>query len=203
MTIHYRHFDSRAGFTLLEVLIVASISMLITVSLVTNLIKTRVSISETAQLLISDIRTAQADALASRQFLSGGVYSYRCGYGFSHTNNDTAGYFLYAGDVNSGGNCPGSRQFSNGTDTPLYLSRILNSNIETVESNQYKDIYFESPNGKIYINNQHQPTNRNQNKSEILIRKKGATCPSPDCIYVCAYSFGRIEARATVCPDSP
>lgn len=191
-----------AGFTLIEILVVFAISALVVINLLTNVLRTRINLVEVASIIISDIRTVQANALASKQYVdpTTGVTSYRCGYGLSHTNNDTAGYFLYAGNFNAGGNCPGSEQYT-GSDNPIFFTRILDSRVETVESNDYKDIYFESPNAKIYIKNKSCPANANQNKSQILLRRKNKTCPSADCIYICVYAFGQIESRKDPCPD--
>ena len=194
------------GFTLIEVLVVAGIATFIVVSLVSNSLRTRVNVNETARTLVSDIRTAQANALSAKQYINptNGAVSYRCGYGVSHVTNDTTGYFLYTGGTfNSGGGCTESQRYG-GSGTPIVVSRIIDSRLEIIDNvsgSKFEDIYFEAPGGKIYIKNAHRPTEVSKNKSQILIRKKGSTCPSVDCVYVCVYSFGRIESRSTVCPD--
>ena len=192
-----------AGFTLIEMLVVFTITILIVLSLLSNVLKSRLNIQEVVRITISDIRTAQANTLASKQFIdpSTGLASFRCGFGLSHDNGDTTGYFLYAGADSTTGNCGSARQFGNSTDTPIFTTRILDSRLETIDDNNFKDIYFESPDGKIYIKNQHNTSNENQNKSRILIRKKGASCPSSNCVYICVYASGKIESRTTDCTN--
>lgn len=199
----YFQIKKEGGFTLIEVLIVATISSVVVISLLTNFLRSEANVNETAQALISDIRTVQANTLNSKQFRDpvSGSMSYRCGYGLDHQHNNTTSYFLYAGLVNSSSICSGDKEYKNNSSTPVIITKSIDSRLELVENSLYKDMYFEVPDGKIYIKNKHSPSNIGQNKSQILIRKKGASCPSKDCLYVCVYAFGRIESRSTACPD--
>lgn len=194
---------SSHGFTLIEVLTVFFITTFIAVSLLTSVLRAKPSLIEATQILMSDIRTVQANALASKQFRdpATGVFSYRCGYGLSHFNTTTASYFLYAGRVNSGGNCSGTKIYTNGANTPIFFTRILDPRLELVINSDFRDVYFESPDGRVFINNNNCPISASAGKSQIILRRKGVACPSMNCVYVCVYAFGRIESRADACPN--
>lgn len=205
-SLFFKHKESlNSGFTLIEVLTVFTITTFIAVSLLTSIIRSKPNLTEAAQVLMSDIRTIQANALASKQFRdpATGVLSYRCGYGLSHFNSNDDLYFLYAGRVfNAAGNCPGSKIYtSGGGNTPIFFTRTLDSRLESVTDSDFRDIYFESPDGRVFINNNDCPVGGGASKSQIIIRKKGVACPSVDCTYVCVYAFGKIESRTDVCPD--
>lgn len=193
---------SSSGFTLIEVLAVFSITTFIMVSLLTGLTRAKASLTEASQVLIADIRMMQANALASKQFMDPitGVFSYRCGYGLTHFN-DPASYYLYAGRLNDTGICPAAKIYNNQNITPIFFSRSLDSRLELVINGQFRDIYFESPDGDVFINNNNCPVGRGASKSEIIIRRKGAACPSTNCKYVCVYAFGKIESRDSACPN--
>ena len=199
------HLILSAGFTLVEVLTVFSITTFIAVSLLTSIIRAKPNLTEASQVLMSDIRMVQANALASKQFKdpATGVYSYRCGYGLSHFPTTNTSYFLYAGRVNSTGNCPGAKTYTSPGNTPIIFTRTLDSRLELeLGGGQFRDIYFESPDGRISINNSSCPVGLGASESEITLKRKGgAACPSTDCRYVCVCAFGKIESRASECPD--
>lgn len=201
----FKHKESlSSGFTLIEVLTVFTITTFIAVSLLTSIIRSKPNFTEAAQVLMSDIRMVQANALASKQYRNPatGVFSYRCGYGLSHPNDNDDQYFLYAGRLfNGAGNCPGSKEYNNESNTPTIFTRTLDSRLELVTDAQFRDIYFQSPDGRIFIKNNDCPVGGGASKSQIIIRKKGVACPSVDCIYVCVYAFGRIESRTDACPN--
>lgn len=190
-------FSKNKGFSLVELLVVISVSAYFMMNLLGGILRNKLNIAEVTRIILSDIRTAQANALASKQYQG----THRCGYGISHVNNDTTGYFIYAGQVNTGSNCDTSTRYNAVSDAKIFLTRIFDSRLEVVDDNDYEDIYFQSPDAKIYIKNQHMPGNRSTNLSRILVRKKGTTCPSPNCIYICIYAFGRIETRGDECPS--
>lgn len=199
----YKEFLS-SGFTLIEVLTVFSVTIFITISLLANISRGKPNLVEASQVLMSDIRLVQANALASKQFIDPvtGVSSYRCGYGLSHFNTTADSYFLYTGRLNSTGNCPGSKTYTSEGNTPTVFTRILDSRLElVVTGGQFRDVYFESPDGRVFINNSSCPVGGGSGKSEIVVKRKGVTCPSVDCTYVCVYAFGKIESRTNACPD--
>ena len=193
------------GFTLIEILVVFSITIFVTISILTSVFRAKPSLTEASQILISDIRMVQANALASKQFQdpATGIWSYRCGYGLSHFSNTDSSYFLYAGNVNSTGSCLGTKTYSSGSNTPIFFTRNIDSKLELEVSggSQFRDVYFESPDGMVFVNNSSCPVNGTLGKSQVVIKKRGATCPSADCVYLCVYAFGKIESRTTACPS--
>lgn len=198
------HLKLSVGFTLIEVLTVFFITTFIAVSLLTSTIRAKPNLTEAVQVLMSDIRTVQANALASKKFVDSatGFSSYRCGYGLSHPGSNDDSYFLYAGRLfNGSGDCPASKAYSNENNTPTIFTRTLDPRLELVTNSQFRDVYFQSPDGRVFIDNNDCPVGGNNGKSEIVIRKKGVACPSADCIYLCVYAFGKIESRTSVCPD--
>ncbi len=199
------------GITLVEILIVISITSFITISLLSSFLRSKLSIHEVARIVVSDVRTAQANALASKQYNN----THRCGYGLYWV--DSSSYYLYSGQDSTTGSCS-QRHFNTAQSTPIILTRTLDPRLEILNPQtgsacsdagmlpsdcpKFEDTYFESPNGHIYINQQHQPNNQNNNRSQFLIRKKGASCPSKDCAYICVYSFGRVGMRTDgACPS--
>ncbi len=204
-SVFFKHKESpSSGFTLIEVLTVFSITTFIAVSLLVSIIRSKPNFTEAAQVLMSDIRTIQANALASKQYRdpTTGVVSYRCGYGLSHPNSTDDSYFLYSGRLfNGAGNCPGSKKYSNESNTPTVFTRTLDPRLELVTNSQFRDVYFQSPDGRVFIDNSDCPVGGGAGKSQIIIRKKGVACPSADCTYVCVYASGKIESRTDACPN--
>lgn len=208
MLLGFRKIRNSSGFTLIEVLIVASISVFVSINLLTNFLRSKANLAETARTLIADIRNAQANALASRQYISPtGVATHRCGYGIHQL--DSSSYIIYVGRVfGATGSCPNDYKFGTATDTPILKIGVLDSQTEFYDANgpgpapNFYDVLFEPPDAYIWLDNQHVLSGMNpRTKSEIVIRKKGATCPSVNCIYVCVYASGRIEQRSTECPN--
>ena len=192
------------GFTLIELIIVAGLTIFMTMNLLTNFLKSQVSLDETARILISDIRAAQANALSSKKHVdSAGVATNRCGYGIHQV--DASSYYIYIGRVPNSGNCPNDYKFGTAQDTPILKTGVLDARLEFYDSSSappnFYDVLFEPPDGKIWIDNLHVLSGGNpRSKSRILIKKIGATCPSSNCLYICVYASGRIESRATDCP---
>lgn len=208
MLLGFRKIKNSSGFTLIEVLIVASISVFVSINLLTNFLRSKANLAETARTFIADIRNAQANALASRQYISPtGAATHRCGYGIHPI--DGSSYITYVGRVfGASGSCPNDYQFGNSTDTPILKTGVLDVQTEFFDPNGnpppdfFYDVFFEPPDAYIWIGNQHILTGANpRTKSEIIIRRKGATCPSVNCVYVCVYASGRIEQRSTQCPN--
>ena len=201
-----------AGITLVEILVVISISSFVVINLLSSILRARLNISEVARIVISDIRTAQANSLASKQYLDpiAGIAVHRCGYGIVSGGVDSNGrytsYSLYVGRLPSSTGCPNNWQYNAAQDTRIIYTKVLDSRLEISNSNggtpgAFNDITFEPYNASIRIENQHQPGIQNNNLSEIAIKKIGANCPSRDCIYICVYSFGRISMRTDMaCP---
>lgn len=199
--------NQQKGLTLIEILIVMSITGLLVMTLISGLLRGRVDLFDTARIVIADVRIAQGNALAAKQYNG----TYRCGYGLFWLNETS--YYLYTGrDPNT--NCSPHR-FNDNLSTPVILTRAMHPDLEILNPTtgvgcanagmgancpNFKDIFFQAPNADIWIGNQQQPNNQNNNLSQILIRKRGTLCSTLNCAYVCVYAFGRIEMRNTPCP---
>ena len=203
------------GFTLIEILIVAGLAIFIEMSLLTSFLSSKVNLAEVNRIMIADIRQAQADTISSKQFKS----TFRCGYGLHMLTSSQAStqepfgqsYYIFTtkGDPSSCGNF-----LYQPSDSDVVTSRILDPKIEvcappTGQDNcgasgsfpRFTDIFFKTPNGATYIDNKACPIgNASQGYSQILIRKKGASCPSSNCTYICVYASGKIESRQNACP---
>ena len=212
--------DSSRGFTLIEILIVSSLTIFLTLNLLSNFIRSRLNISEVARIVVSDIRTAQANALSSKQYKDPitGLVTYRCGYGLHKLDSSesaaqnppvpaNSSYFIFVGrDAQSSG-CPAANNaYQSSQDMAVVFTRVLDSRLEllsptTGNNPRFDDIYFKVPDGKIFINNLHDlgPNPPRKNKVQIIVRKIGVNCPSSDCVYICVYASGKIETRSNVC----
>jgi len=213
--------DSSRGFTLIEILIVSSLTIFLTLNLLSNFIRSRLNISEVARIVVSDIRTAQANTLSSKQFKDPitGLITYRCGYGLHKLDSSesaaqnppipvNSAYFIFVGRVAQSSGCPAANNaYQPSQDSLVVFTRVLDARLEllsptTGNEARFDDIYFKVPDGQIFINNQHDPDQTNparKNKAQIIIRKIGAVCPSSNCVYICVYAKGKIETRNTVC----
>lgn len=187
------------GFSLIEILVVAAIFAFITASLLSNALRSRVSVIEVAKIVVSDIRVAQANSLAAKQYNG----EHRCGYGIHFDSTDKNKYSLFVGRQPNPSGCPNNWQYQN-PDTIIYYTQVLDSRLEFFDpSNQRPnnyDIVFEPYNGKIRIDTKHEPLNDQSNLSQIGIKQKNKTCSPTSCLFVCVYSFGRISIRDTECP---
>jgi prepilin-type N-terminal cleavage/methylation domain-containing protein len=192
------------GLTIIELLVVIAIIGLLSYNLISSVLRTRINIYKAARVVIADIRTAQANALSSKQYNG----TNRCGYGVAEDSSFPDRYFIYASNPtvpNNPDGCNGNWKYNTAQDTPVIFTRILDPRLELFDPNgnprpNFYDITFEPYNGNIRIDNLHMPSNQNQNLSQIAIRKKGVTTCTPDtCIYVCVYAFGRIQTRSTEC----
>lgn len=224
------------GVTLIEILVVAGVTVLLTAGLVSSSLKARLNITEVAQIIVADIRQAQANAISAKQFIdTDGEIKFPCGYGVHMTTSATVedipdhpykkSYIIYTNKLPTLAKCQNPNLFPYSvSDSVIIKTRILDDRLELCEDNLgsygcinitnlpssppsqipvFKDIFFQSPRGDIYIEKSNDITNKNKNRSQIVIRKKGAACPSKDCMYICVYSFGIIEQRPDPCPYIP
>ncbi|MCC6934423.1 MAG: type II secretion system protein [Candidatus Yanofskybacteria bacterium] len=175
--------QGQQGFTLLEVLVVASITVFITGLLVVNFSRTRVDLNQTILTIQDAIREVQGQAL-SGSLVRG---THRCGYGIVFT---ATGYTLYAGPDSAAVDCVGApRTFDAGASTVLRQALLASNVLEVVSP--LPDIYFEPPNPTTYLNGAANPGAT----ATILVRRKGAQCPSADCRALTVSSSGRIELQ--------
>jgi type II secretory pathway pseudopilin PulG len=131
------------GFTLVEVLVVASITVFITGILVANFSRSRTDLNQTALTVIDAVREAQALTLAG-SLVQG---SHRCGFGI-HFMAD--GYIIYAGPSAALTDCTAQdRNYNAGTDTIIRQALLTNNALEFAAP--FTDIFFEPPDPTTYI----------------------------------------------------
>lgn len=180
------------GFTLVEVLVVMSITVLLTGLMMTNFSRTRTDLNQTRLLVQDAIREAQALALAGSLYAGAGQSStYRCGYGVYF---EATGYTVYAGPDSATTDCSTeNRDYESGTDSVVRKGLLSNSAIEIAPVGS--DIFFEPPNPTTYINNDSSVGTA----IDILIRKKGTTCtvstPTADCRAIHVTTSGLITTQ--------
>jgi Tfp pilus assembly protein FimT len=169
------------GFTLVEVLVVASITVLITGFLVFNFSRLRTDLNQTTLTVEDSIREAQGNAL-SGELIRG---TSRCGYG---VHFDARSYVLYAGPDSSAVDCAAqNRNYEVGTDVIVRSAFIQNNAIEIVLP--APDIFFEPPGPTTYINNVNTPGTT----AAISIHATSGACPSSDCRTIHVNTSGQIQ----------
>ncbi len=178
------------GFTLVEVLVVAAITVFITGLLVANFSRTRVDLNQTRLLVQDAIREAQSRALSGALYATSGsgpsASTYRCGYGVHFVVN---GYIVYAGPDSAVADCSTQdRNYNAGSDDVVRQGYFSNSTLEIVLPVQ--DIFFEPPNPTTYIGGSSAAAPEN-----INIHRIGAQCPSADCRTINVSTSGLITTQ--------
>ncbi len=177
--------DAR-GFTLIEVLIVASITGLIASFLVLSFSRTRGDMDRVASSIAANIRNAQARAVASTPY-SGLV---RCGFGIRYV--DATHYMLFAGPGSAGADCSTLNRLYGSDDTAIETVSLADPNV--VFGDTFSEIFFEPPDPKTYLNGDNSPSAQPANIK--LIPASGA-CTGTSCKSICVYRSGRIEIVST------
>ncbi len=171
------------GFTLVEVLVVAAITAVISTFMLLSFERTRIDLNQSSSVVIADLRVAQSKALASTKYDSGSGPKIRCGYGVHYV--DLTSYSIYTGPDASSNNCPSFNRNLDGTDTTIRTKNFGDSKIEF--KNIFSDIFWEPPYPYTYINNSSVSAS-----IIITIGKKGGTCPE-DCQTINVSTSGKIE----------
>jgi type II secretory pathway pseudopilin PulG len=177
------HARFSAGFTLIEVLVVASITVMITGFLVANFSRARVDLNQILLTTQDAVREAQALALSGS--LLGGAY--RCGYGIHFNASD---YIIYAGPDSSAFDCAvQDRNYNAGVDTVVRQAVVANNVLEFTLP--IPDIFFEPPDPTTYIGGSTNPGVT----ATITVHRKGSVCPGTDCRTITVTTAGRIQAQ--------
>jgi len=177
--------SSKTGFTLIEILVVASITAFITVFMLINFQKNRIDLTLSANEFIGKIRSAQNRALASTRYDSGTGLKIRCGYGIHYINNNS--YALYTSPDSGSVNCSALNKNYDSADSIIQTSVFTDIRIEFKST--FNDIFFEPPDPKTYINNN---SSLGLPPQAITIGKIGGTCPN-DCKTINVYTSGKIQ----------
>lgn len=171
------------GFTLLEVLVVTAITVMIAGFLVANFSRSRVQLNQVAVMVQDAVREAQAQAL-SGSLIRG---TYRCGYG---VHFDATGYLLYAGPDSASVDCATQdRNYDAASDAIVRQALLPNNALEIVMP--APDIFFEPPDPTTFVGGVSTPGQ----SASLVIRQKGAPCPSIDCRTIYVTTSGRIQLQ--------
>src|SRR3989344_9296458 len=129
------------GFTLIEVLVVAAITGIISTFMILNFQRSRVDLNESGGVVIADLRAAQSKALASTKYDSGSGLKIRCGYGVHYIN--TTSYSVYAGPDASLIDCKSLNRNLDSADA-IVTTKVFGS--EKIEFKAiFNDIFWEPP----------------------------------------------------------
>ena len=180
------------GFTLIEVLMVASIIVLVTSFLISNFSETRLNLDQTMNLIVADIRDVQNKALTSSTY-SGAL---RCGYGISYLT--LRSFQMYTSPIASSV-CSGyNRNYEAGVDLTVRTITIGDQEVEFF--GRFPDVFFEPPNPTTFIDN---VSTLDAPPSSIIISKAGTNCYTDrgNCRIICVYPSGRIDtSTGSTCP---
>ena len=183
--------SSRAGFTLVEITIVAAITGIITTFLILNFSRVRINFAEEASTLSSKLRIAQTKAISSSKFNN----SIRCGYGVRYINNRS--YAIYVGESATAFDCSTQNKDYNpvggnpDNDADIEVVSFSNSNLEL--KTVFRAVYFEPPDPKTFIIDSSGTVHNEPNYNlDINIGKIGGTCPQ-DCKILNVSTSGKIE----------
>lgn len=204
---YFLKFSNEKGLTLIEVLLTTSILVYFSLLLI-NLSSSKLYLKETANAIVSDIRSAQTKTISSVLFdrVNGnspaepdGIPDIVCGYGV-HRISDTTYSIYVAPSPNLANNNDCSTLNRNYTTSgnaryvrdEVLVTKTLFSN-KLVFKNLFTDVFFEPPNPLTYINNNSSLSN---GPARITIGPSSATCSSTTCMSVCVYPSGVVEAKA-------
>lgn len=180
----------RAGFSLVELLVVLAIVSSLSVVLVFNFRSSKTNLTARHQIssvIIADLRRAQSLALSGARYQGQSV----CGHGIHYLN--AGSYILYAGAPEGGGpTCAAAnRNYQLGTDFVVDTIRVDNSYlaISGPVGGLFEDVFFESPDPKVYLNNIQSLTG----SLDIYVVNRGEACVSVNCTTITVYGSGRID----------
>ncbi len=177
-----------AGFNLIEIVVVLSIIITMSVVLIVNfgsINNNKNAQNQSAAVIASDIRRLQSAALSGKKFQSKDV----CGYGVHYV--DPNSYVLYViSDLNTPGCADESRLYAdNASALDLEQRGIQNPNLEFRAP--FDDIYFEIPFARTYINNRAD----NGVSTDVIIAKKDRDCLSDTCTTITMTTAGAINSN--------
>lgn len=181
----------KAGFTLVELLIVAGITAFITTFLLLNFSRSKINFNEAVAGFKSSLRIAQTKAISSTKYNN----KIRCGFGIRYVNNTS--YAIYVGENATTHNCQAqNKDFDPVVDNPdtdveIELIKFADPTLEF--KTQFRAIFFEPPDPKTFIIDSGGTVHNEPNYSiNINVGKVGGTCPQ-DCKTLNVSTSGKIE----------
>lgn len=178
------HDSLSAGFTLVEMAVVAAIIGFLSTSLIVNFSRTRIDVDQSANLIMATIREAQSRTVSSTVYAG---YN-PCGYGIHYVSATQVA--IYVGPNAALINCSAiNKNYQAGEDTLLKSQSFSDPKIQFMAG--FNDIFFLPPDPKTYLNND---ASLNQPPITIQIGPIGGTCPT-NCRTISVYSSGKIETQ--------
>lgn len=179
------HGSLCAGFTLIEMAVVAGIIGFLSTALIINFSRTRIDVDQSANLIMATIREAQTKAVSSSIY---GGYN-PCGYGIHYVSPTQVA--IYIGQDASTVNCLNiaNKNYQAGRDVLLGAQSFGDPKIQFTGA--FNDIFFLPPDPKTYLNNN---SSLNQPPITIQIGQIGGTCPQ-NCRTISVYPSGKIESQ--------
>lgn len=176
---------NRTGFTLIEMLVVASIVAFLSVALISEFSRSRVDLDQSVNLAEATVRSAQAEAVASLHYNG---YN-PCGYGI-HWDSTSKQLEVYVGPDASIINCASiNKNFQAGQDSVVSYLKISDQKVEIKSVSA--DIFFVPPDPKTYINDNDSLVG---SPATITLGVVGTNCPT-DCKTIYVYPSGKIEVQ--------
>jgi len=173
---------------MLELTVVMAITGILTFFLINNFPASKIGLTDSANVLVADVRFAQSKALSGATFKGNSI----CGYGLHPDGNDPAKYILFAGPARTamGGDCSAYSKVYDDNSEVWAIKTIVAKGVTFQKP--FPDIFFEPPEPKVYIDGQPDIAQ----VAEIIIQSEDAvSCPpsSDKCRVICVYGSGRIE----------
>lgn len=180
-----------SGFSLIELIVVAAIMGILSVSLVLNFQqseRSQTALKRAASVVVAEIRRAQALSVSSARF-QGDI---PCGYGVHYESSTSA--FIYFGSKPSPSDpndiCNDeNKNFTTPPDKRYSEIKFLDPNLEFKSA--FSDVFFEPPNPTVYLNND---PNLTLPPLVITIGIVGKSCPA-NCRTIQVFTSGRVEVQ--------
>lgn len=191
---------SQSGFTLIEMLVVISITALMSGFLISQFSHSQTGVTRVAAVIESELRDTQTRAISGVKFQS----KHRCGYGVKQIDGHSFHVYTTADASDTlQPDCLVQNRNYEGTDVVVRTVSLPDPKIEIKDLGQpfiFRNIFFEPPLGKTYINNDGSPS---AEVGRITIGAQNISCTSDpgSCKSICIYSSGRMETVVgTSCP---
>lgn len=177
---------TKGGFSIIELMIVTAIVSTFSVVLILNFRASstnQTARTQTASVVLSEIRNAQSSALSGSQYQGKSV----CGYGVHYV--DATSYYIYAKPVPVPNPCSSfSTRNYVASDIIVKNDALTNSNMKFNSS--FQDIYFEPPNPKTYIDNDF---SLGKSTAIVIQPTNQADCSQKPCTQITVFTSGQID----------